>query len=467
MAESHSAAPQSSPQDSPLSKSNRSPEAAILFSIALAILGTTISLLLVQIHAGGQTIFCPRGGGCEAVLASKYSSFFGIPMPWIGVVAYLSLLGVLLFAFGTGVTRLRVASLEIALWLSVAGASFSAVLMFLQLGVLHAFCPLCTASALVLAALVITTARADKFAANPEFTGRCGCAWTLGCVATLLAGPQIASALVGRDETLATVDGEQFTRKQMESEIGASLEASRRSVYQLEFEWVRKKVDDSLLANEARTRGMTVAALLATRPRERAQLLAQLANGHHVQVFLRAPKVRWLKVDLSTAKLAGPRDAPVQLVVFSDFQCRFCAELAALLRRIRAEFPDKVLVAYRYFPIENHTRAVPAAIAAECAADQGKFWEYHDKLFAEPGDLSDSVLLKTAEVIGLNQDRFRQCLNSERARDVVETSRKEAEDLGLEGAPTIALNGRIIGGMVTYEKLVAELQKELGGTSAR
>jgi predicted DsbA family dithiol-disulfide isomerase len=330
----------------------------------------------------------------------------------------------------------------------------------------RAFCPLCTASAAVLAGLAFTTARADKFAANPAFTGRLGFAWILGFVALLLASPQIASALAAREEILAIVDGQRLTRTQMEKEIGGSLEPSQRSIYQLELDWVCKKVDDSLLANEARARDTTVEALLQTRPGNRAQLLAELAKKHRIQVFLRAPKVRWLKVDLSTAKLSGPTDAPVQIIVFSDFECHFCAELATVLKRIRAEFPDKVLVGYRYFPIESHARAVPAAIAAECAAEQGKFWEYHDKLFAERGDLSDAVLLNAALAIGLDRDQFVRCQSAGLAREVVENSRKEAEELGLEGAPTIALNGRVIGGMVSYEKLVAEVRKALNTAAA-
>ena len=444
-----------------LPESNRSPETAILLSIALVFLGTTISFLLVRIRADGQTLFCPAGGGCEAVLASKYSTFLGIPLPWVGVASYLTLLGLLLLSLGTTVIRLRVASLGMTLWLTIAGASFSGVLMFLQFVVLRAFCPLCTASAGVMAALVFTTARADKSATFAGFTGRRASAWAIGCIVLLAVAFEISSVLAAGDEVLAIVDGQKFTRTQMEREIGISLEPRQRAVYQLEFDWVRKKVDDSLLANEARARKTTVEQLLATRSGKREQFLGELAKRHQVQVLLRTPKVRSLQIDLSTAKLAGPMDAPVQLVVFSDFQCRFCTDLAAVLKRIRTEFPEKVLVAYRYFPIESHDRAMPAAIAAECAAEQGKFWEYHDGLFADPGDLTDSTLSSLAMMIGLDLDRFRQCQNSGRAREVVEISRKEAEDLGLEGAPIIALNGRIIGGMITYEKLVEEVLEAL------
>jgi protein-disulfide isomerase/uncharacterized membrane protein len=461
MAEPGPAAPQPDPQGALFRDPNSSPETAILLSLALTFLGATISFLLVKIHAGAQTLFCPSSGGCEAVLGSKYSTFAGIPLPWMGVASYLALLGFLLLALGTRIIRVRVASLGITLWLAVAGASFSSVLMFLQFFVLRGFCPLCTVSAGVMALLVFTIARADKNAGYAGFTGRSASAFALGCIVLISVTFEISSVLTAGDEVLAVVDGRKFTRTQMEKEIGESLEARQRSIYQLEFDWIRKKVDESLLSNEAQARGTNVEQLLATQPGNHEQLLEELAKRHRVQVLLRAPKVRSLQIDLSSAKLAGPKNAPIQLVVFSDFQCRFCSDLAGVLKRIRAEFPEKVLVAYRYFPIEAHDRAMAAAIAAECAAEQGKFWEYHDGLFAEHGDLSDSTLSSLAKAVGLDPERFGQCQNSAHARQVVETSRQEAVAFGLEGAPIIALNGRIIGGTVAYEKLRAEVLEVL------
>ena len=119
MAETDSATP--NPQTSILPESERSPETAILLSIGLAFLGATISFLLARIHAGGQTLICPAGGGCEAVLTSKYSTFLGIPLPWVGVASYLALLGLLLLALGTAIVRLRIASLGLTFWFSGRG----------------------------------------------------------------------------------------------------------------------------------------------------------------------------------------------------------------------------------------------------------------------------------------------------------------------------------------------------------
>jgi protein-disulfide isomerase len=151
----------------------------------------------------------------------------------------------------------------------------------------------------------------------------------------------------------------------------------------------------------------------------------------------------------------------VQLVVFSDFQCAHCARLAPVLRRVREEFPREVRVAYRYFPLEANPRAVPAAVAAQCAAEQGRFWEYHDKLFAEGGDLSDTRLVALADATSLNREKFSACVTAGAARKIVEASHADAVKLGLEGAPALFLDGTMIGGYVAPDDLVRMIRQRL------
>ena len=484
----------------PNAGSGRGIEWALLAPCVLAWLGASISILLLQRHSGGGTLFCPVGAGCDAVLSSKYAVVMGIPLPWLGIGFYLALLLLSLWAYGTVSRPSRARLLGSVLWLSIVGVSFSAVLMFIQFRVLRAFCPLCTASALVVAALAIAVARAERIAANSDFPGKKRAALALGIFAIVPAALQTISATATRSDVLAVVDGQAFTRTQMEEEMGASLQPLQRSIYSIEFEWVKKKVDASLLDREAKRSGTDAGTLLAARlsavkpaadgeidarltakglernaenvtrisgellaenrERARVEYLGELAKGHRIEVFLKPPRVTALQIDLASAKVIGPRDAKVQLVVFSDFQCHFCAELASVLKRARSEFPNDVMVAYRYFPIEEHERAMPAAVAAECAAEQGAFWEYHDKLYAG-GDLSDSALASIAGALGLDQGRFAECRSSGRARAVVEASRADAVANGLEGTPALFLNGKMIGGMVDYAGLAARIKEEL------
>ena len=430
----------------------------------------------------------------------------GIPLPWLGIGFYLTLLLLSLCAYGAVSRQSRARLLGAVLWLSVMGVSFSAVLMFIQFRVLHAFCPLCTASAVVVASLVYAVSRAERIAADADFSGRGNAALALGVFAMIPGALQTISATSTRTDVLASVDGHTFTRAQMEEEMGVSLFPLQRSIYSIEYEWVKKKVDATLLAGESKRTGADAEALLAARvnvvkpaadaeidarlaakgltrnaetvkqvadeilaenrEQARVEYLGELAKGHRVEVFLKPPSVTALRIDLASAKVIGTRDAKVQLVVFSDFQCHFCAELASVLKRARNEFPNDVLIAYRYFPIEEHERAVPAAVAAECAAEQGAFWEYHDQLYAD-GDLSDAALASIAGALGLDQGRFAECRTSGRARAAVEASRADAVANGLEGTPALFLNGRMIGGMIDYAKLTARIKEELRASSGK
>jgi protein-disulfide isomerase len=151
----------------------------------------------------------------------------------------------------------------------------------------------------------------------------------------------------------------------------------------------------------------------------------------------------------------------VQLVVFSDFQCGFCRQLAPTLRSLPDEFPGQVAVVFRQFPLSGHPDAFRAAIAAECAGEQGAFWPFHDQLFAENEHLDEARFLALASMLGLDQPRFAACLRSERPRQQVEASLREGMQLGLEGTPILFLNGRRVEGPLSHDNLVQRIREAL------
>jgi protein-disulfide isomerase len=173
----------------------------------------------------------------------------------------------------------------------------------------------------------------------------------------------------------------------------------------------------------------------------------------------------WL-ADFSKAHRLGLVDAQVQLVVYSDFQCGFCRQLAPVLRKLQAEFPRDLAIVFRNFPLNIHPQAFPAAVAAECAGEQGAFWEYHDKLFAEEGELNETKLVDLAKSLGLDAARFSTCLNSTPPRQQVEADLREATGLNLPGSPTVFLNGRRVDGPLTYENLRRKVETLLRSGSS-
>ena len=147
-------------------------EWSILTSCGLAWIGLSISILLVQRHAGLPALFCPVRAECEAVLSSKYASMLGVPLPWLGVGFYGLMLALMLGAYAVSGAGARVRLAGAVVWLAVMGASASAVLMFIQFKVLHAFCPLCTGSAVTMLLLAVASGLAEGRGADAAFTGR-------------------------------------------------------------------------------------------------------------------------------------------------------------------------------------------------------------------------------------------------------------------------------------------------------
>ncbi|MBI4812200.1 thioredoxin domain-containing protein [Candidatus Falkowbacteria bacterium] len=142
----------------------------------------------------------------------------------------------------------------------------------------------------------------------------------------------------------------------------------------------------------------------------------------------------------------GDKNAPVQIIIYSDFECPYCAKFTRTIEQAAEEFKEKVAVVYRHFPLTFHKRATLAAIASECASGQGKFWEMHDKIFADNvvGRLSADQLKKDAADLGLDATEFNQCLATEKYKEKVEAQTVEGKSAGIIGTPTSFVNGEIV-----------------------
>lgn len=143
---------------------------------------------------------------------------------------------------------------------------------------------------------------------------------------------------------------------------------------------------------------------------------------------------------------SGPDDALVTIVVWSDFQCPFCARQAPVLAHLREKYGDDVRIVYRHLAMSFHRSAALAAEAGVAAAEQGRFWAFHDQLFAEFGHLERADLERFAQAAGLDLPRFRAALDDRRYRDAVIAEAAAAEALGVDGTPTMFLNGAPVGG---------------------
>lgn len=169
------------------------------------------------------------------------------------------------------------------------------------------------------------------------------------------------------------------------------------------------------------------------------------------------PKV---KVDIQGAPSQGPSDAPVTIIEFSDYQCPACRSTHEVVRQVSAAYGDKVHWVFKDYPLKRHKEAFKAAEASHCAQDQGKFWEYRERLFAAP-DLAPANLLSIAAEVGMSPERFGQCLEDSRYKALVEKNAQDAVEAGVDRTPSFMINGVVVAGGPSADSFKSMIDEEL------
>lgn len=155
----------------------------------------------------------------------------------------------------------------------------------------------------------------------------------------------------------------------------------------------------------------------------------------------------------------GERGAPLELVMFGDFQCPFCLGAQSILRRVRERLGERLLFGFRHLPIpERHPLAPLAAEVSEAAAAQGRFWEYHDALYPVQPKLSRETMLEVGRDLGLDAERMASEIDSGAHRDRVARDVASAEASGATGTPTFFVNGERFFGAYDASSLVEALE---------
>ncbi len=158
----------------------------------------------------------------------------------------------------------------------------------------------------------------------------------------------------------------------------------------------------------------------------------------------------------------GPADAPVTIVEFSDFQCPYCERANSVVKQVRERYPESVRLVYKQFPLESiHPQARGAAEASLCAADQERFWDYHDKLFANRKQLGSEDLLRYAAELELDVARFEQCIEGRTHRERVDADLESGMELGVSGTPAFFVNGIMLSGAKPIESFSEVIEAEL------
>lgn len=204
------------------------------------------------------------------------------------------------------------------------------------------------------------------------------------------------------------------------------------------------------------------AFLSNTQQREKQKNFLQgLLGQAEAMVVLEEPRV---KIPSSgTGPSFGPANAKVVIQEFSDFQCPYCGKAKPTVTEIKKAYGDKIRFEFRHFPIDGHDNALPAAVAANCAHRQGKFWEMHDKFFDNQAALSKEDIVKTAKEIGLDMGKFQPCFDKQETLAEIQKDQQVAGEIGVNSTPTFFVNGKKMAGAMPFEQFKMVIESELRG----
>lgn len=188
------------------------------------------------------------------------------------------------------------------------------------------------------------------------------------------------------------------------------------------------------------------------------EFVSSLRKKYGAKVMIEPPRVV-VSVDDDASR--GPKDAPITIVEFSDYQCPYCARAEDSITQVLQKYGDKVRIVYRDYPLSFHQNAEISAIGSECAEEQGKFWEMHGAMFANQQKLAPADLVETAAGLGLNKEEFKACLDSGKYRDEVQSDFKEGASYGVTGTPAFFINGVMVSGAQPPEAFYKIIDREL------
>ena len=337
--------------------------------------------------------------------------------------------------------------------------------------------PFALATSLLLAAACSTSAQ------QPKTQGPSDVVATVGTTSVTLAQidqkamQEPASNFGSLKLSQALYEARRVAAEEIIGNLLLDQEAKRRSVertalYEQEITSKAKPVVEADIAawyqtNQQRVQGASLdqvrAPIQSLLTQERIQgardaYLETLKAKTPVRLMLEPPR---MTVSAGNSPTKGPASAPIELIEFADFQCPYCLAASPTVKRVLDTYGDRIRFVYRNYPLANHPQARPAAEAAQCANEQGQFWPYHDRLFGEPGKLSDADLKQSAATLGLDAAKFNACVDQHKYRAVVDTDAQAGNDAGVTGTPAFFINGRLLSGAQPFDAFKRVIDEEL------
>lgn len=264
----------------------------------------------------------------------------------------------------------------------------------------------------------------------------------------------IANYLIDQEAKKRGVTQVQLLKQEVTDKTPAVTDAEIQQIYDAnkarlggkKLEEVKAQIQQQLQANKQQQQQQT--------------FVQELRKTASVKMFLKPPV---LEVATDGAPIRGPANAPITIVEFSDFQCPYCARVQPELVKIRDTYKDKVKIVYKDFPLSIHSHAQKAAEAARCvlAQDKGKYWDYHDMLFAKNSALELTNLKQYAADLQIDTAKFNECLDSGAYAEAVNQDMADGVKVGVSGTPAFLINGRFLSGAQPFSAFQEVIDEEL------
>jgi len=329
----------------------------------------------------------------------------------------------------------------------------------------------------------------------------------LSCLCCVAAGSAQNAETPKPKQPVATVEGQTIYDEDLAPSVEGQLLPLRNQEYEIKKKALDNLIEQKLLENAAKEKGLTSDKLLQqevdakvqepsddeiegyylaqagrlNRPLDdalktqlrqsikqakiqqlRQDYMKRLHSDNKVVVLLSPPRVQ---VAYDPKRLRGNPKAPVMIVEFSDYQCPYCHQVEPTVKDLLTKYGDKVSLSYRDFPLTAiHSQAQIAAEASRCALEQGKFWEYHDQLFTA-SKLEKDALIEYARNLKLDDKQFESCLTSEKYKADIDKDVQEGRKAGVTGTPGFFINGVALSGAQGQDAFARVIDDELARKS--
>jgi predicted DsbA family dithiol-disulfide isomerase/uncharacterized membrane protein len=430
--------------------------------VFLAIGGLFFSILSVlEKHVKWIISFCDIfGQGCRKAL--KFH-LFGIPISWYGLIYYIILI-FLVYVMEPWV-----------FWFIMAGFGIELTLIWIMI-YFRAFCIFCTINAVIMIALFLFVFDLAGIWESLSII----LIFSMGSLFFIYRENVSEFKVVSEtndDSIVAKVNGDVITMEEVEHPLIQNIYSLKTKIYQLRKERLERLVRERLIKKQARLKGVSDKELIdlilkdksnnfddtleQSKKEEIIKYADSLKPNYNIEVFLQPPVLPVINVPIIDNPYLGRRNAPVVVIEFSDYMCPACRKTHQIVEHIKKKYRDRIQWVFKDFPLEQHEGADKMAEAAYCANDQGTFWKYQDLLFSSENKPGPEEFKQYAQKLGLDEKKFMQCIENRKHRSRVEENVKIGREIGISATPTLIINGEMISGTMSAEKLEELIEEAL------